>query len=54
LDVNFRAAVEHGELDVFECGGAGEEVEALEDEAELLVADIGEGVAVELGDIDTV
>eukprot|EP01031_Cornospumella_fuschlensis_P045862 gene45862-56132_t len=29
-------AVEHGELDVLKGGGAGEEVEALEDEAELL------------------
>ena len=31
-------AVEEGELDVFERRGAGEEIEALEDEADLLIA----------------
>ena len=32
-------------------GGAGEEVEGLEDEADLLVANAGELVVVELGDV---
>ena len=45
------ALVEEGEFDVFEGGGAGEEVEALEDESDFLVADVGEFVAVELGDV---
>ncbi len=45
------AVVDEGELDVVEAGGAGEEVEGLEDEADLLVADAGELVVVELGDV---
>ena len=48
------AAVEHGQLDVFQRGGAGEEVEALEDEPELLVAQVGKLVAVETGDVHAV
>ena len=46
--------VEHGELDVFEGGRAGEEVETLEDEAEFLVTQVGALVAVEAGDIDAI
>ena len=46
--------VEHRQLDIFERGGAGEEVEALEDEADLAVADGGECVGVEGGDVDAV
>ncbi len=45
------AVVDEGQLDVVERGGAGEEVEGLEDEADLLVADAGEFVVVELGDV---
>ena len=48
------AAVEHGEFDVFEGGGAREEVKTLEDEAQLLVAEIGQFVAVESVDVDAV
>ena len=47
-------AVEHGQLDVFERGRAGEEIEALEDEAEFLVAEVGELVAVQLGDVHAI
>ena len=50
----FTAAVKHGELDVFEGGGAGEEVEPLKDEAEFFVAEVGEGVAVEFEDVDAI
>ena len=45
------AVVDEGELDVVERGGAGEEVEGLEDEADFLVTDAGEFVVVELGDV---
>ena len=34
-----------------ERGGAGEEIEGLEDEADLVVADAGQLVVVELGDV---
>ena len=47
-------AVHHGQFRVFQRGGTGEQVEALEYEADLLVADVGELVAVELGDVDPV
>ena len=50
----FTRAVEHRQLNILEGGGAREEVEALEYEAEFLVADIGESVAVEFGNIDPV
>src|SRR5690606_3720170 len=40
-----------GQLDVPERVGAGEQVEALEDEADLVVADLGEVIVVELGHI---
>ena len=45
------AVVDERQLDVVERGGAGEQVEGLEDEADLLVADAGELVVVELGDV---
>ncbi len=45
------AVVDEGQLDVVERGGAGEEIEGLEDEADLLVANAGEFVVVELGDV---
>jgi hypothetical protein len=45
------AVVDKGKLDVVERGGAGEKVEGLEDEAYLFVADTGEFVVVELGDV---
>ena len=45
------AVIDEGELDVVERGGAGKEVEGLEDEADLLVADAGELIVVEFGDI---
>src|SRR5690606_22281230 len=47
-------AIEHRQLDILERGRAGEEIETLEDEAELLVAQVRELVAVELVDIDAV
>ncbi len=46
--------VEHGQLDVLEGGGAGEQVETLEDEADLGIADIGKFIAVEAGDIHAI
>jgi hypothetical protein len=45
------AVVDEGQLDVVQRGGAGEQVEGLEDEADLLVADAGEFVVVELADV---
>ena len=44
------AVIDQGQLDVVEGGGAGQQVEGLEDEADLLVADAGELVVVELAD----
>ena len=46
--------VEHGQLDVFERGGAREQIEPLEDKTELLVAHVGELVAVQFGDVNAV
>ena len=40
--------IEHRQLHIFECRGSGEQVESLENEADLLVADIGERVTVQL------
>ena len=48
------AIVDERQLDVVKGGGAGEEVEGLEDEAYLLVADTGEFVVVEFGDVVSV
>ena len=45
------AVVDEGQLDVVQRGGAGEQVEGLEDEADFLVADAGELVVVERGDV---
>ena len=45
------AVIDEGQLDVVQRGGAGEQVEGLEDEADLLVADAGELVVVERGDV---
>jgi hypothetical protein len=45
------SVVDEGELNVMQSGGAGEQVEGLEDETDLLVADAGELVVVELGDV---
>jgi hypothetical protein len=44
------AVVDEGQLDVVEGCGAGQQVEGLEDEANLLVADAGELVVVEFAD----
>ena len=44
------AVVDERQLDVVQRGGAGQQVEGLEDEADLLVADAGELVVVELAD----
>ena len=44
------AVVDHGQLDVVKSGGAREQVERLKDEADFLVADVGELVVVELAD----
>ena len=46
--------VEHWQLDVFQRGGAGEEVEPLEDETELAIANVGQCIAVEAGDVHAV
>ena len=43
-----------GQLDIVQRGGAGEQVEGLEDEADFLVADAGEFVVVQLADEVTV
>jgi hypothetical protein len=45
------AVVDERQLDVVQSGGAGEQVEGLKDEADLLVADAGELVVVECGDV---
>ena len=44
------AVVDERQLDVVQRGGAGEQVEGLEDEADFLVADAGELVVVEFAD----
>ncbi len=49
--VGGRAVVDEGQLDVMQRGGAGEQVEGLEDEADFLVANAGELVVIELGDV---
>jgi hypothetical protein len=48
------ATVQHGKLDILERRRAREEIEALKNEAELLIPDVGQFVLVELGDIDAV
>jgi hypothetical protein len=45
-----RAVVDERQLDVVQRGGAGQQVEGLEDEADFLVADAGELVVVQLAD----
>ena len=45
------AVVEQRQLDVLERGGAGEQAEVLEDEADLPVAQLGAPVAVEARDV---
>src|SRR4029453_18854377 len=45
------AVVEQGKLDVLEGGGAAQQVEALEHEADRTVAEDGPAVAVEAGDV---
>src|SRR5271156_1351130 len=45
------AVVDEGQLYVVKRGGAGEEVEGLEDEADFLVANAGELIVVEFGDV---
>ena len=52
LDARMR--VEHGKFDVLQRGRAGEEIESLEDEADLLVANVRAVVAVEPRDVDPV
>ena len=41
------AVVDEGQLDVVQSGGAGQQVEGLEDEADFLVADTGQFIVVE-------
>jgi hypothetical protein len=48
------AGVDQRQLDVLEHVGARDEVEGLEDEADLLVADVGQRVVVETRDVDAV
>ena len=48
------ARVQQRQFDVFKGGGPGQEVEALEHEADLLVADVGQLVAVQVVDMDAV
>src|SRR5690606_10710218 len=52
-DGRFDAFVDEGEFDVFECGGARNEVEALEDESQVVAAQQGELVVGEVGDIES-
>ena len=47
-------AVEQRQLDIFERGGAREQVETLENETEFAVANVGQLIAVEPGDVDAV
>ena len=48
------SVVDQGQLDVVERGGPGQQVEGLEDEADLLVTDASQLVVVELGDVVSV
>src|SRR5207244_12377442 len=48
------AGVEQGQLDVFERARTGQEVEGLEDEADLAIPDSGQGVVAQLGDVHPV
>jgi len=48
------AVVNEGQLDVVERGGTSEKVEGLEDEADFFIANAGELVVVELGDVVTI
>jgi hypothetical protein len=50
----FVARVEHRQLDIFQGGGARQEIEALENKTDLLVADIGQRVAIKLGHVDAI
>ncbi len=45
------AVVDQRQLDIVECGGAGQQVECLKDKPDLLVADARQFVVIELGDI---
>ena len=49
-----RAPVEHWQLHIFQRRGPREEVEALEDEPDFLIAEVGQRVAVERGNIHAV
>ena len=44
-------AVVKGKLDIFQGGGPGQEIETLEDETDLLIADLGQFVPAQTGDI---
>ena len=50
-DASAHAAVKQGELDVVQGGGAGQQVEGLEDEADLTVADVRQLAGVHVGDV---
>ena len=52
LAVQPLARVKHRQLDVFQGGRARKQVEALKDEADFLIADVGQFVAVELRNIN--
>ena len=47
-------AVEQRQLDILHRGGAREQIEALENETDLAVADVGQLVAIESGDVGAV
>src|SRR6185295_11274928 len=51
LTAELAGTVEHGQLDVLLCRGAREQIEALKNEADLVVADVGEFIVIEVGDI---
>ncbi len=48
------AGVNQGQFDIAEGGGAGQEVESLEDEADFAVANFGEFVVIQLADVGAV
>jgi len=48
------AVVKHRHLDIFQGGSPREQVEALKDEADLFIADVGERIPVKRGNINAI
>src|SRR5262245_57565241 len=49
-----NVGVEQWQLDVLRCAGSSQQIELLKDEADLLAANLREGIAIELFDADAV